>query len=265
MARESSAGFTSLIIIWSVPLNELYTERIAGPREAPVLVFLHHGLGSAGLWRDIPASLARMTQLPALVYDRRGHGRSAPLPSPRSSDYLDCEAAVLEDVLREMGTKDFVLIGHSDGASIALLYAARPGVPSPRGIVSEAAHLFVEQVTRAGIRNAVDAYNAGLREKLARHHGAKTDQLFWDWAGLWLSPGFDGFDIRARMAAVRCPVLALQGEQDEYGTQAQVAAIEAFCSGPVRSVMIPQCGHEPHFQAPEITFEAIVQAISSWL
>ncbi len=245
-------------------LTELHVERIAGPGDRPLLVFLHHGLGSVSLWREFPATLARTLELPALLYDRRGHGRSEPVVTPRPPDYLDREAGVLEQLLIETGTKDFILIGHSDGGTIALLYAARPDAVPPRGIVSEAAHLFVEDVTRAGIRGTVNAYGAGLREKLIRYHGSKTDRLFWDWAGLWLSPAFDDFDIRPRLNTVRCPVLALQGEQDEYGTPAQVAAIEASCSGPVRALMIPACGHEPHFQARKITSEAIEREISSW-
>jgi pimeloyl-ACP methyl ester carboxylesterase len=227
-------------------------------------VFLHHGLGSVSLWRDFPARLAAATGLPALVYDRCGHGKSPPCEQPRQPDYLHREARVLASLLEVHEARNPILIGHSDGGSIAFLYAALPDVPAPLGIISEAAHLFVEDVTRAGIRATVDSYRAGLRDRLLRHHGGNTDRLFWNWAGGWLSPRFDSFDVREHVAAVRCPVMAIQGLEDEYGTLAQVEAIEGSVNGPVERVLIPGCAHEPHSQAPDATFAAMVRAISSW-
>jgi pimeloyl-ACP methyl ester carboxylesterase len=226
------------------------------------LVFLHHGLGSVSLWRDFPQKLAAATGLRALVYDRCGHGKSARCGWERQPDYLHREADVLQELLESRGIRDAILIGHSDGGTIAFLYAAR--VAQPRAIISEAAHLFVEDITRAGIRDTVDAYRAGMREKLLRHHGVNTDSLFWDWAGGWLSPRFDSFDIRAAMGAVRCPVLALQGLDDEYGTPAQVDAIEGGVGGKFKRAMIPACRHEPHSQAFEPTFDAMRSAIEAW-
>jgi pimeloyl-ACP methyl ester carboxylesterase len=243
--------------------DSLYVERIPGKRAAPLLLFLHHGLGCVSLWRDFPAKLVAATGLPALVYDRLGHGRSPALRQPRTPRYLHEEAEVLHHLLEADGTRDFVLIGHSDGASIALLYTARDNAPPPRAIISESAHLFVEDITRAGIRAAVDAYGQGLRERLMRHHGDNTDTLFWNWAGTWLAPSFDAFDIREEARRVRCPVFALQGTEDEYGTAAQIEAIRACCQGPVETRFIPGARHEPHQQAFEAAFDAMRGALLS--
>ncbi len=229
------------------------------------MVFLHHGLGCVSLWRDFPAKLVEATGYPALVYDRQGHGRSPDLCQPRTPRYLYEEAQVLHHLLEAEKQRDFVLAGHSDGASIALLYAAIENAPPPRAILSEAAHLFVEDITRAGIRAAVDAYSQGLRERLIRHHGEKTDTLFWNWAGAWLAPSFDAFDIRKEMRQVRCPVFALQGTDDEYGTGAQLEAIRACCQGPVETRFIPGARHEPHQQAFEATFDVMRGALLSLL
>lgn len=237
---------------------------MAGRRSEPVLVFLHHGLGSVSQWRDFPQRLSQACGVAGLAYDRLGHGRSAGLTGPRTAAYLHDEAALLRDLLQAEGISDCILIGHSDGATIALLYAASPGA-HPRGVISEAAHLFVEDATRAGIRAAVDRYRSGLQEKLLPHHGDKTDSLFWNWAGTWLSPQFDRFDIRRPLHEVRCPVLALQGEQDEFGTVAQLEAIAASVSGPVQTVLLAGCGHQPHQEAPETTFRLMQEAIAAWL
>ncbi|HUQ95325.1 MAG TPA: alpha/beta hydrolase [Bryobacteraceae bacterium] len=234
----------------------LHVEMIAGRKSGPTLVFLHHGLGCCALWRDYPAKLAAASGLPALVYDRLGHGRSPAAEGPRGPRYLQQEAAALADLLCARGVRDCILIGHSDGGSIALLAPV-----AARGIITEAAHLFVEPVTRRGIRKTVDLYHQGLRERLFRYHGAKTDTLFWEWAGCWLAPSFDTFDIRADVRNPRCPVLALQGADDEYGTVAQLEAIAANCGGPVETLVLPDCGHEPHQQAFNPTFEAMLRAI----
>ncbi|MCC6392311.1 MAG: alpha/beta hydrolase [Bryobacterales bacterium] len=243
--------------------DSLYLERIAGRRTRPLLVFLHHGLGCVSLWRDFPTKLVEASGYPALVYDRLGHGRSPALSKPRTPRYLHEEAHVLHHLLDAEKIQDFVLVGHSDGASIALLYAALWNAPPPRAIISEAAHLFVEDITRAGIRAAVDAYGQGLRERLMRHHGTKTDMLFWNWAGAWLAPSFDAFDIREEARRVRCPVFALQGSEDEYGSAAQLETIRACCQGPVETRFIPGARHEPHQQAFEAMFDVMRGALLS--
>lgn len=174
--------------------------------------------------------------------------------------YLQEEAARLGDYLRTHGMERVILVGHSDGATIALLHAAYGAAPEPLAVVSIAAHLFVESVTRKGVRSTLDEH-VTLRARLRRYHGDKADALFWNWAGTWLSPAFDDWDIRNSMSGVRCPVLALQGVEDEYGTVAQVDAIAEYCAGPVTKSLIPGCGHDPHLQAPEAT----LQIIHDWI
>lgn len=237
----------------------MHVERINSSLTSPVLVFLHHGLGSIAQWRTFPAVLCGELELPGLLIDREGHGLSGPA-QPRPLRYLEREAELFAQCLADQRLSEVILVGHSDGASIALLHAASNRVPRPVAVVSIAAHLFVEDVTRAGVRIAA-ANHSNLRSRLRRYHGPKADALFWRWAGTWLAPTFDEWDIRACMCDVRCPVLALQGAGDEYGTVAQVNAIQENCPGPVTPAIIPQCAHEPHFQAPEETLRVIVQWI----
>jgi pimeloyl-ACP methyl ester carboxylesterase len=234
---------------------------------APPLVFLHEGLGSIAQWvgrdregnregtpLDVPAMLVAATGCPALVYERLGFGQSDPLPAQRQPHYLYEEAWVsLPTVLDQTGIDRAILIGHSDGGSIALLFAAR--FPERTlGVVSEAAHVFVEDITLAGIRQAAASYHAPdskLKAALQRYHGDKTEAMFRGWADVWQRPEFADFDMMADLAAITSPVLVIQGEDDEYGSPAQVTAIADGVSGPVDSWLVPDCGHVPHFQAIE--------------
>lgn len=230
----------------------------------PVLVFIHEALGCIDMWRDVPARLAAMTGLPALVYERLGHGRADPLARSRDVGYLAIEAEdVLPIVLGACGVADPVLVGHSDGGTIALLYAARHRV---RAVVTEAAHVFVEEATLAGIRDAVRAWRAtDLRARLARYHGDKTEALFAAWSDTWLSQSFRDWNIEARLAGVAAPCLVIQGADDEYGTERQVAAIAAGVSGPARTLVVPDCGHVPHLQAADRVLPAIADFVREQL
>lgn len=223
-----------------------------------MLVFLHHGLGSVAQWRDFPRRLSEASGIPAFAYDRAGHGQSHLPVRPRTSRYLHQEAAALAEVLDAQGIAEPILIGHSDGGSIALLYPAVTG-RQPRAIVTIAAHVFVELETLAGIR-AVQS--SDVRSRLARYHGDKAGALFDAWAGIWLSDEFRSFNITAELAAIRCPVLAVQGAADEFGTPAQLEAIAAHVPQ-ARTALIPGCGHDPHLEAPDallaITTPAVVQ------
>ncbi|KAA5606624.1 alpha/beta hydrolase [Roseospira marina] len=233
---------------------------------APTLVFLHEGLGSIGLWKDVPEALCRATGLPAVVYDRLGHGGSDPLRAwPRPVGYLEHEAEhVLPRVLDALGLDRIVLVGHSDGGSIALLYAAlRPA--GLLGAVTEAAHVFVEPVTLAGIRAARTAFLRGdLRAKLARWHGRNTEGVFWGWNATWLTAPFPGWCMTDRLPSIRCPLLVIQGEADEYGTIAQVEAIVVGVCGPVTPFMVPDCGHVPHHQARAPVLAAMADTVGRW-
>jgi pimeloyl-ACP methyl ester carboxylesterase len=235
-----------------------------GPPQAneATLVFLHEGLGSIGQWRDFPRLLAETTGLKALVYERYGFGGSDPLQEPRDGRYLEREAhEYLPEVLALCGVTTPILIGHSDGGTIALLYAARfPDLP--RGVITEAAHVFIEEVTLTGIREAVKAFETGgLREKLARFHGDGTDTMFHGWSDTWLEPEFREWTLEERLVQIRAPLLVIQGEDDEYGTQAQVEAICSRVSGPAERFMVPECGHIPHYQARAVVLQEMTRFI----
>jgi pimeloyl-ACP methyl ester carboxylesterase len=219
-------------------------------RTTPTLVLLHEGLGSIPQWRDFPDALAEACGLPALIYERHGHGGSEPIDLPRPSNFLEIEALqALPDVLAACEIERPFLVGHSDGGTIALLYAAAfPGTPI--GCITEAAHVMFETVTRAGV-SAVSARwesDPNFRRRLSQYH-SDAEGLLRTWADAWLRPGMLSWTITEQLARIRCPVLAIQGENDEHGTQAQVSEIAAHVSGPVETVMIPNCGHVPHHEA----------------
>ena len=215
------------------------------------LVFLHDSLGCITTWRGFPKELSTALGLDAVVYDRQGYGRSQPMgPEPRGLDYMHREADVLAALLEKLGIEQAILFGHSDGGTIALLAAAR----HPQhiaAVITEGAHVFVEEVTLQGIELARRLYaTTDLPARLQRHHGDRTEALVQAWIGTWSAPFFRGWDITKDIAPVRCPVLVLQGMDDEYGTVAQVEAIAAGVGGPVHTHMIPGAAHTPHKEAP---------------
>ena len=239
--------------------RHLYYELIAGDRHNPHLVFLHEGLGCTAMWRDFPRRLCEKTGCPGLVYDRPGYGRSSPSAVPRTINYLHHEAlrdlpAVLERLLP--GTPYF-LVGHSDGGSIALIHASETP-PRLRGIITEAAHVFVEDETLAGIRDATEAFAAGKLQGLFTHHGEKTEAVFRAWSDTWLSGFFRHWNIAYLLPSITCPVLAMQGAEDQYGTLAQVDAIAAKTPGAVKA-MVEDCGHVPHRERTEVVLQLMAE------
>jgi pimeloyl-ACP methyl ester carboxylesterase len=231
-------------------------------RSSAHIVLLHEGLGSVGLWRSFPQQLhSACPGAEVFAYSRHGYGASA-LPSlPRPASYMHHEAdAVLPHILHERGIEAPVLVGHSDGASIALLYAGLQRAAPPRGLVLIAPHVFVEDITIAGIEAARDAYCDGdLRTRLARHHGS-VDAAFRGWNDVWLSPSFRTWSIEDRLACITCPVLLIQGANDPYGTEAQLDAIETGVGTPnadVARLIIDGCGHAPHLENPSPVIAAI--------
>jgi pimeloyl-ACP methyl ester carboxylesterase len=233
---------------------------------SPVLVFLHEGLGSIEIWRDFPEVLAELVGLPALVYDRYGSGGSEPLQEPRRENHFLREAeVVLPEVLAACGIDRPILVGHSDGGTIALLYAARYP-DGPLGVITEAAHVFAEPLTLASIRTAATAFESGdLREKLVRFHGEQTESMFHGWADIWLSQEQVEWNIESALPAIICPMLVIQGEDDEYGTIAQVNAIVGGVSGKVDTLIIAECAHVAHRQACEKTVRGMAVFIESLL
>ncbi|GBC61703.1 alpha/beta hydrolase [Desulfonema ishimotonii] len=218
----------------------------------PALVFLHEGLGNIEIWRDFPDVLCRETGCTGVIYDRRGYGGSDMFPDTWSADYQTLEATrYLPAVLDACGIDRALLIGHSDGGTIALI-AAATCPERVTGVITEAAHIFNEPVTRAGIREAVTAYETGrLKKRLSRYHGDHTEMIFRRWADRWLSPEFRTWNIDPLLPHVTCPVLAIQGAEDEYGSPAQAEGIVRQVSGPAEIQLVPGCQHIPHLQAQQ--------------
>ncbi|MHB8797635.1 MAG: alpha/beta fold hydrolase [Thermoanaerobaculia bacterium] len=223
----------------------------SSPGRAPI-VFLHDALGAISLWRDLPERLCAAAGREGLVYDRLGYGGSDPWPAPPGLDFFDVEARqALPEVLRQAGIARPILFGHSDGATIALLFAAAfPEVPA--AVVAVAGHVFIEEETVAGVEEAAVAWRTtDLPARLARHHGEKAESVFRFWSETWRDPAFRGFSAVEAIRPIRCPLLVLQGEKDEYASAAQVEAIASAVSGPVRTILLPGLGHFPHREEPE--------------
>jgi pimeloyl-ACP methyl ester carboxylesterase len=233
--------------------KKIEAQQIGRPT-GPTLVFLHEGLGSLGLWRDFPQKLAEATGLGAFVYSRAGYGASDPAPMPRPVRYMHDEAELLPGVLAAAGIADPLLVGHSDGASIAVIYAGSGG--KTRALVLEAPHVFTEEMGLQSIAEARDAYERGeLRGRLAKYH-QDVDAAFWGWNRPWLDPEFRKWNLEELLPRIQAPILVVQGEDDEYGTRRQVDAIERGARQ-VQALMLAQCGHSPHRDQPEATLRGI--------
>ncbi len=221
------------------------------------LVFLHEGLGCAALWRDFPDKVARELGASALVYSRFGYGQSAGLMAQRTPRYLHEEALdVLPSLLDKLQIARPLLIGHSDGASIALIHAASSGRPVA-GIVLMAPHIMVEQIAIEGIARTAETYERGpLRERLARYH-AHVDDAFHGWADTWRDPAFRDWSLEPEARALSIPALLIQGVDDEYGTLAQIDRIAELTQGPVERLALEACGHSPHRDKEAIVIAAI--------
>jgi pimeloyl-ACP methyl ester carboxylesterase len=230
-----------------------------GPDAAPTLVLLHEGLGCVALWRDFPEALAAATGYGVFAYSRFGYGGSDPVALPRPMTYMHDEAlTVLPRVLDAAGVRRVVLIGHSDGGSIAAIHAGAVRDPRVVGVVMMAAHFFVEELNIASIRAIKATYEQGdLRERLARYH-RNVEVAFRGWNDAWLDPRFRAFDITQQVAQIRVPVLALQGADDPYGTAEQLRVLERSARCPVETRLIESARHAPHLEAREATMGAIV-------
>lgn len=242
--------------------RELEVERIAGADpSAPTLVFLHEGLGSVSMWRDFPRKAAQASGCAAVVYSRYGYGRSEVLKEPRGVDYMHVEAlAVLPELLERIQIRDPVLVGHSDGASIALIYT---GSRHPvRGLIVMAPHVFVEDISVNSIAEAKSAFQrSDLPHKLSRYH-ADAHKTFWGWNDIWLREDFRAWNIEEYLPRIDCPVLAIQGFDDEYGTMAQLETIAKQAGGPVELLRLADCRHSPHRDQPQVVLEAMSRFIA---
>jgi pimeloyl-ACP methyl ester carboxylesterase len=257
MTALSAAGFLT------IDSSELEYRMIGpAPADAPTIVMLHEGLGSAALWGDFPEKLQAATGAGVLVYSRAGYGASTPVTLPRPLDYMRIEALeILPELLDRIGFERGLLLGHSDGASIAAIYAGGVADHRVRGVAMIAPHFIVEDVSVVSIAEIKQAYEtSGLRTKLARWH-RDVDNAFYGWSEAWLDPGFRGWDISEYLAYIRVPVAILQGADDQYGTVRQIEIAQQECYCPVDVTMIPAVGHSPHREAAEATLGSIAEFV----
>jgi pimeloyl-ACP methyl ester carboxylesterase len=235
----------------------------SSPADAPTLILLHEGLGSAGLWGDFPQQLQTATGFGVFAYSRAGYGASSPVKLPRPLDYMHVEALeVLPKLLDAIGFRRGVLVGHSDGASIAAIYAGGSGDHRVRGVAMIAPHFVVEDISVQSIAAIKQVYETtDLKSKLARWH-SDVDNAFYGWNGAWLDEKFRDWDISDYLAYIRVPVAILQGADDRYGTIRQIEIAQQECYCPVDVTVIPGAGHSPHREAPGATLNAISEFAS---
>jgi pimeloyl-ACP methyl ester carboxylesterase len=241
--------------------HRLEYERIdAGSRDRPTLVLLHEGLGSIAMWRDFPNRLAHATASRVVVYSRYGYGNSDPLTAPRTVRYMHDEAeGALPEFLDALAIERPILVGHSDGASIALIHAGWGG-RGVTAVVAMAPHVMVEDISIASIAEARDAFRTTrLRRRLGRYH-ADVDGAFLGWNDIWLSSGFREWNVEAYLRKIACPILAIQGEDDEYGTMEQLARI-AEGAPDVRRLKLADCRHSPHRDQTDAVLGAIARFV----
>lgn len=232
--------------------------------DAPPMIFLHEGLGSISMWRDFPQRVADATGCAAVVYSRHGYGQSTPLSAPRNVHYMHEEAlSMLPALLDALDIEKPFLLGHSDGGSISLIHAGGAG-RELSGVIVMAPHVFVEEVALTNIRLADEAYRMGdLRSRLARHH-RDVDSAFRGWNDIWLHPAFRDWNIEGYLPAISCPILAIQGEDDEYGTMEQLERI-ALGARDVELVKLADCRHSPHKDQPEAVIASIAGFVADLL
>ncbi len=234
--------------------------RLFGPSPAlsPLIIMLHEGLGSIKTWGEFPRRISERTGTGVFVYSRAGYGASPPLGRGLPIDYIKRHVVdVLPKILEAIGFRRGVLLGHSDGASMAAAYAGSIDDPRIIGLILMAPHFFVEPGTLAEIRNAREAFKTrDLRQRLSRYH-SYIDTAFWGWNDVWLDPAFASFNLRDELAKIRVPTMVIRGDDDRYGTHRQVAMAKDICRCRLETLIIPNSGHVPHREKPEQTLEAI--------
>jgi pimeloyl-ACP methyl ester carboxylesterase len=257
-----TADFQKLTLTLSVCGHRLEVLRIRGGREdAPEVVFLHEGLGSVSHWKDFPSRVAEATGCPVTVYSRYGSGHSDLLSQPHGVRYMHEEALQsLPELLSQLEIESPILVGHSDGGSIAIIYAGMHD--RVRGLVLLAPHVFVEDLSVASIAQAkVKFETTNLPEKLARHH-RDAARTFWGWNNIWLDPTFRSWNIEEYLPRIACPSLVIQGLEDQYGTMAQVESIRRQSGGAVEVLTLEDCRHSPQRDQPEKVIEAIAKFVN---
>lgn len=242
--------------------KKLYIEYIRSFEGRPTLVFLHDSLGCTQLWRDFPSKISDASQCNVLVYDRLGYGKSDPMPThERANHYMELEADLLHDLLIEQNIKDVILFGHSDGGTIALI-AASKYPKNVKAVICEAGHIFVEEVTLKGVYDTWNAYKTtNLPERLQKYHGNKVEMLFKAWTETWTRESFRNWNIEYLLKDITCPLLFIQGEADDYGTLDQLEKTISQVSGITEKYIIPDVGHTPHKEVPDLVLNRAVEFI----
>ncbi|MBL4643440.1 MAG: alpha/beta hydrolase [Flavobacteriaceae bacterium] len=239
-----------------LPLDKIAIKRIDKYPNKPTIIFLHDSLGCIELWRDFPEKLGELTQCNVLIYDRQGYGESCSFSdSKRDNKYLELEADILNTLIDYWKLKEVLLFGHSDGGSIALILAGK--YPNKiKGIVTEGAHIFVEDLTINGIQKVIELYKTtNLKSKLTKYHGNKTEEMFWAWAATWTTNDYKYWNIEQFIPNIKCPSFIIQGENDEYGTLKQVNRIINATKGSSRALILPNIKHSPHKEVPQLVLE----------
>lgn len=229
------------------------------PRDGePALIFLHEALGCITMWRSFPEKLCEALDMPGLVYSRAGYGGSETTDLPRPITYQEDEARVLDDILDQLGLERVIHIGHSDGGTIALIHAAIDQQDRVLAAVSMAGHVFNEEICVAGIKEALEVWEStDLREKLKRHHGDNVDVAFFGWNDTWQREDYWHWNVEKYLPDISCPLLVMQGKDDNYGSERQVDAIVSGAGGDATKVMLDACGHNPHFDQTDQVIDEI--------
>lgn len=242
---------------FSINKGELAVVHETVSKNSPTIIFLHDSLGCIRTWRDFPERLAQKTGCNYLVYDRLGYGESSPDSNvlKRKTDYLNIEAEILIDMIERLKIAKPILFGHSDGASIALIAASKSN-NIILGVIAEAGHIFVEEITLEGIRKVKKKYPHGkLRKKLLQYHGSKTDDVFHGWTNTWLNDDFRKWNIEPVLPQIGCSCLIIQGENDEFGSVQQVAGIAQGIQGEAKKAFVKNVGHTPHKEDSDLTLK----------
>ncbi|MFN8674385.1 MAG: alpha/beta hydrolase [Candidatus Sericytochromatia bacterium] len=237
-------------------LSEIAVKTFINDKNKPTIVFLHDSLGCIELWRDFPEKLGTLTNCNIIIYDRHGYGKSGNfLSSKREINYLELEAEILNNLLETWNIEKAILFGHSDGGSIALISASK--FPEKiLAVITEGAHVFVEDITIKGIKTMIRAYEiTDLKERLEKYHGTKTEKMFWAWSKTWTNDDFKSWNIESFLPNIKCPSLIIQGEKDEYGSLEQVEKIVTQVKGETLKLVIPKIKHTPHKENPNLILE----------
>lgn len=233
-----------------------------GQKDHPTLIFLHEGIGCVEMWKDFPRKVSQETGCPVLVFSRFGYGNSDLYPNPWKINFMHKEALrILPEIIKETQIKNYILIGHSDGGSIAIIFAGGPHSKGLKGVITEAAHVFCEPITINCIQQAKINYEQHtLRQGLKKYHGKNTENAFRGWNDVWLNPTFINWNIEKYLSRIKVPLLAIQGKDDQYGTEKQIESIKSHVNH-AKTYLIDDCRHSPHLEQPEKILNIMTQFI----